>query len=164
MDFRNKFLSVLLVLVMLFGLSGQIGYAAGESNFTTVVASEDVYFQTNLLAIGRRGGASSMASSSTYIGTGGLAYSVITKFIGGGGGLDSTGIGTVLPDGSPGQVISFIISGVQSGGSWKITPSRATGFISITLDTKGDVATLVYINDTVGWIVQSGFGITVTQN
>ena len=157
----KQMFSAFLVLALLFGvpISGQA--ATGDSNFTNVVATGDVTFRSTLISVGRTGGASSINSSSTYLTSAGIAYSIIRKRIGGGGGLDSTNGGTSLPNGTPGQVLSFIITTVQSGGSWIITPVTKTGFSTITFDTANDLATLLYVDDTTGWIILSQAGCTV---
>lgn len=129
-------------------INGFLGYYTG-----------DLTFRTNLLATGRKGGASTMSSSSTYIGAGGLAYTVIKKRVGGGGGLDSTGIGSSLPNGTVGQVISIVITALQPSGSWIVTPVNGT-FQNITFDTVGDNAELLYTAE-LGWVVKNQTGCTV---
>lgn len=105
-----------------------------------------------------------LASSSTVITDSSLPYAVILKSVGGGGGLDSTGIGTTLPDAPvDGQTLTIIIVGLQSGGSWVVTPTTKTGFTKISFDTKGDTATLLYVNDTIGWIIVANGGAVITQ-
>lgn len=105
-----------------------------------------------------------LASSSTAIADSSLPYSVILKSVGGGGGLDSDGIGTVLPDApKDGQCLSVVIVGLQPGGSWKVTPTTKVGFTSISFDTKGDTATLCYLNDSSGWYVESNGGAVINQ-
>jgi hypothetical protein len=127
------------------------------------VFTGDVTFRSTMLAVGRVGGASSISSSSTQIGDNLLAYSVILKSVGGGGGVDSTGVGTTLRDGTPGQMITFLIKGLQSGGSWVVTPTTKTGYTSFAMDTKGDMITLLFVDSTVGWIIVSNSGCVVTQ-
>lgn len=115
----------------------------------------DLAFRTNLLANGRyNGGALILQSSSTPIGATQLAYSVIEKRIGGAGGKDETNGGTRLANGTIGQVISFICIYREGSGTWIITPVTKTGFSTVTMDAVGEHVTLLYVNDTVGWIIQ----------
>lgn len=142
---------------------------ARELNFSTGLSvarsGGTATITTELLNNGRGAAASlTLASSSTVITDSSLPYSVILKSVGGGGGLDSDGIGTVLPDAPVnGQSLSIIIVGLQSGGSWVVTPTTKTGFTKITFDTKGDTATLLYVNSSIGWIIASNGGAVITQ-
>lgn len=124
--------------------------------------SGDLTFRDTLLAIGRVGASTQVESSSTNLAPTSLPYSVILKNVGGDGGLDETGVGTELPDGEIGQVLQIIITGLQTNGSWIVTPNRATGFRNITFDTRGDTATLFYMNDTIGWVVMANGGAVIT--
>lgn len=124
--------------------------------------AKEMIFRSYLLADGRYGTSIlSLASSSTVIGVASVPYAYILKNIGGGGGLDVAG--SVLPNGIPGQVLTILITGLQSGGTWKVTPTTKTGFTSVTFDTKGDSATFKYLDDTTGWLLDGAFGVTVTQ-
>src|SRR3990167_4241284 len=176
MNALKKLFSALLVLVLVFA---PLGLAAeGDSNFTNVVASGDVTsgddvivgddvtaegdvtFRSSLLAKGRAGGASTVKSSSTNLTADTMAHSIIIKHIGADGSVDETGVGTVLPNGTPGQVLTLVAGEVQSGGSWIVTPATTTGFTSLTFDASGERTTLLYLDDTYGWIVESNFGTT----
>ncbi len=118
-------------------------------------ADGDVPIRTNLLAIGRYNGDSlEMQSSTTPIGTAQLAYAVITKRIGGAGGLDETDGGTRLDDGTPGQELTLYVIYVEGSGTWIITPDTTTGFTTITLDAANEFVTLLFHNSTVGWILK----------
>lgn len=139
--------------------SGSVGTVSVSNS---PVFSGDVTFNSTLIALGRAGGASTAASSSTNLAPANLPYLLLRKYVGGGGGLDSTP-GTTLQNGTSGQVLILQIAGLQSGGTWVVTPTTKTGFNSITFDTKGDQAMLIYINDTIGWILGPTQGITISQ-
>jgi len=159
---RYKFNIFAFLVLAVISLVATTGWALeGDSNFTNVVASGNVAFQTTLLANGRAGGASTVASSSTNLAPSSLPFSVIYKHVGGPGSVDGVGVGTVLPDGKAGQVITFIITGLQSTGTWVLTPSRKTGFDDIVFDTVNDSASLMYYDDTTGWIVVGASGVSV---
>ena len=165
-----KKLLVITLLVSVINLLGvpipspSIYAAEGDTNFTNVVASGYVNFQTNLVAMGRIGGASTASSSSTSISAAALTFSVWLKHVGGGAGLDTTGVGTVLPNGTDGQTLTVLVQGLQGTGSWDITPDTKTGFTSLTCDAVGEFATLVYVNDTVGWITLASTCTVVKDN
>ncbi len=132
--------------------SSDIG--SSDNKVNAAYLSGDLTFRSNLLANGREdGGSLTLQSSSTTIGSTQLAYTVILKRVGGAGGLDEAGIGTALANGTPGQTIHLIEIFQQSGGSWDITPVTKTGFTTITLNAVGEYATLLYVDDTLGWII-----------
>jgi len=141
-----------------FSTGFSVSYDGSKATVTasgSPVYTGDVTFRTNLLAIGRyNGGSLTLQSSSTPVTATQLAYSVIQKRIGGAGGLDETDGGTRLANGTPGQVISLIAIYREGSGTWIITPATKTGFSTITMDAVGEHATLLYVNDTLGWIIQ----------
>lgn len=123
----------------------------------------NVTFNTNLVAEGRYSASTNVYSSSTNLAPSSLPWGVINKSVGGGGGLDSNGFGTVFPNGVPGQAISLIITALQPGGSWKVTPTTCTGFQSFAMDTKGDIVSMAFLNTTLGWIITGNGGAVLTQ-
>jgi hypothetical protein len=121
----------------------------------------DLTFQSSLIAAGRVNAAATLASSSTAISPTSLPYVVVLKAIGG-SGYDDTDGGTRLQDGTPGQILVLAVVSVGHSGTWVVTPDTATGFTAITFDTAGENAMLLYVDDTIGWIVVSNEGATVT--
>lgn len=122
----------------------------------------DVTFQTTLLAMGRTNAASSLASSATQLYLSSLPYVFFRKSVGGAGSCVDSNPGTTLPDGTPGQVTVLFVGSLMTGGTWKVTPTTCTGFSYLTFDTINDQATLLYVDDTIGWIIISHVGVTVT--
>jgi hypothetical protein len=63
-----------------------------------------------------------------------------------------------LADGKPGQilVINLVTDG---GGTGTLTPTTKTNFVSIAFADAGDQAILMYVNDTIGWIIISATGV-----
>lgn len=57
-----------------------------------------------------------------------------------------------LPDGQQGQMITIEITSCPTGASWTLTPNTATGFTSLYFEGVGDIITLIYLNDSIGWI------------
>lgn len=57
-----------------------------------------------------------------------------------------------LPNGEQGQIITIQITSCPSGASWTLTPTTKTGFTSLYFEGVGDLITLLYLNDTNGWI------------
>lgn len=141
---------------------GSASYPVDNVYADDVVVTTDVTFRENLLAVGRINGYSTVASSSTALQPSSLPYSVVIKQAGGNNSLDETDGGTRLANGTPGKVMQFELLGVMTDGSWIITPVTVTGFTAVTLDTAGEYVTLLYVDDTIGWIRIGDSGATFT--
>lgn len=75
--------------------------------------------------------------------------------------LKTTGAGAealTLANGLPGQVL-FIDLVTDGGGDGTLTPTTCTGFATIVFADAGDRATLLYIDDTVGWVIVGLSGV-----
>lgn len=121
----------------------------------------DVTFQEDLLTTGRKGGASTVSSSSTNLAPSSLPYTVVRKGIGAASGLDSEDGGTRLQNGTAGQMLVLIAITREGSGTWIVTPDLSLTFNTLTFDAVGETTTLLYVNDTVGWIVFANYGTTV---
>ena len=64
-----------------------------------------------------------------------------------------------LANGTPGQILTIDLA-VDGNGDGTLTPTTKTGFTSIVFADAGDNATLMYIDDTVGWIILGTAGVT----
>jgi hypothetical protein len=141
-------------------------YDASDGNVKTVSAttgptySGDITFWTNLIGVGRVNAYSTIASSSTPILPSSLPYSVILKYVGAAASLDNTP-GSTLPNGTPGKVLVLKVVALLSGGTWVVTPTTSLSVSTITFDTIGDFVTLLYVDDTMGWIILSNNGCTI---
>lgn len=91
------------------------------------------------------GGSASMTTTDTAVST---SYALVKKQIGVQSGLAGT-----LADGSDGQILTVFITARAGSGTFVLTPTTRTGYASITFDAAAEHATLLYVNDTVGWIV-----------
>lgn len=147
-----------------FSDSTTLNFSSDGFTVTSDGSTATITYGAGLLATGRKGGASTMSSSSTYLGSGGIAYSYVEKRVGGGGGLDGQGIGTSLPNGTAGQIITFVITALQTSGTWVVTPVTSSAFTSLTFTAVGSTATLLYVNSTVGWVVLSSTTVTIARN
>ncbi|NJM12589.1 MAG: hypothetical protein HC889_12605 [Synechococcaceae cyanobacterium SM1_2_3] len=91
--------------------------------------------------------------SSTTVGAGVLAipttHRYVAKTTGGAEAL-------TLANGFPGQILT--ISLVTDGGDGTLTPATKSGFATIVFADVKDTATLMYIDDTVGWILLGYYG------
>ena len=113
-------------------------------------------FSAGLIGSGYSGG------GATEMPTGILAcplnYSLVKKTYSNG-----TNEAGTLADGIQGQIIKIVITCVNATGSYKLTPTTKTGFTSITFDARGDQATLLFLDNTNGWIIIGETGTVVTQ-
>jgi hypothetical protein len=67
-----------------------------------------------------------------------------------------------LSDGLPGQVI-HLIGYNRIAGTLTITPATSYGWFNATMDADGESLSLLYLNNTQGWIVIGAVGTTITQ-
>ncbi len=63
-----------------------------------------------------------------------------------------------LADGTAGQIL-VITLGTDGGGDGTLTPTTATGWATIVFADAGDTAALMYIDDTVGWVILGLSGV-----
>ena len=145
-------------LFLVYDESAKAGKTMDAAN---PVISGDLTFQSTLLTNGRVNAVLTLQSSSTEIAETNVPYSVILKIIGSTGGLDETDGGIRLADAKAGQILVISIIGPEGSGDLVITPVTATGFTTLTFDTVLDSATLMYFNDTLGWVVISTTSVTV---
>lgn len=120
------------------------------------VTSDGSTLTFNLMSVGGgTSGATSLSSQDLTVYTG---YSYIRKELSATAAEQDGG----LPNGTPGQVI-VIDTVAGAGGSFQITPVTSTTIAEILLDAVGETATLLYIDDTVGWVVLSTEGATIVR-
>lgn len=100
------------------------------------------------------GGYTSATTQETTIS---VSYSLVGKRISSDPAFQS---GT-LADGTPGQVLTISITVIDGNGTFTLTPSRKHGFTSLVFEAIGDSVTLLYVDDTVGWILISQGSVQV---
>lgn len=111
---------------------------------TAGLTDDDDYFT---LATGApAGGSTSMTTGDTAVST---SFSYVRKAIASDPAF-STG---TLANGKPGQLLTIEITEVQGSGTWTLTPTTKTGFTSLLFEAVGDRVSLLYIDNTVGWII-----------
>jgi hypothetical protein len=128
-------------------------------NVDPTTSTGNYTFQTNLIAEGSYAASTQVASSSTNLAPANLPWAYIYKNVGSNGGPDNAGVGTQLPNGVPGQVITLVVvSGMTNSATWVVTPNTSLEFQKATFSHKGDCLTLLYVNNTIGWVIQSSSG------
>ena len=63
-----------------------------------------------------------------------------------------------LANGENGQILTICLV-TDGGGDGTLTPSTASGFATIVFADAGDGATLMYVDDTVGWVILGLYGV-----
>ena len=103
----------------------------------------------------------SLASSSATISP---SYTYVLKVL----DTDGNALFTAgnLVNGTPGQILTITAIGFSPGGAngtYTLTPITSLTLKSVVFTLKGDKATLIYMDNTNGWILQgsSGSGITI---
>ena len=64
-----------------------------------------------------------------------------------------------LANGYNGQIL--VVNLVATGGAGTITPATSTGLATVVLAAAGDQAILLYVDDTIGWLLLSVTGTAV---
>jgi hypothetical protein len=86
-----------------------------------------------------------------------LAIPVTASYVGKTTGADAEAL--TLADGVEGQILVISLE-TDGGGTGTLTPSTASGFVSIAFADAGDTAALMFVNSTVGWVILGTAGVT----
>lgn len=142
----------------------QVGVAGGldlacdpDSTITDDGFSYRVGCNSSFVTAGiANGGSTSMTTVQLAVP---VAYALVKKAIASAvSGSFSAG---TLANGKPGQVQTILITAVGASGTFVVTPVTRTGWTSITFNTYNvsapQYATLLYVNNTIGWII-IGYG------
>ena len=139
--------------------SGNIMKIDFQKGFTSFDGSTVTFY-----ASGYKGGVTTSVSTESNLTSAALAYGVIVK-----SNYDGTSDQKVtLADGSIGQMLTLTITALGSSGDWVITDDAVgtaitkTGWDDITLGDALDSITLLYLDDTVGWIIVGNNGCTIS--
>jgi len=166
----KKFMAVLLMLMLILLPASAFASVGVKQNGSYIGEATDIDFSSlsfdgstatvnyasNLFASGRIGASSSLSSSSTKLVPANIPYTVLRKVLS--AGAEST----TLQNGTAGQILQLIVV-ESSGGVWTITPTTALGWSSLTMTASGAFITLMYLNDSFGWILLGQNGATITS-
>lgn len=120
-----------------------------------------------LFSSGYKDGVTTNVSQESHLTAAALAYGVINRTA-----LDNTvDYKVTLANGTPGQMVTIMLTAVTSG-TWTITDDGVdgvtaaalikTGWDDIKFDAALDSVTLLYVDDTIGWIIIGQNSVTVT--
>lgn len=134
------------------GEATDLNFGCGSGTNAVITADGSIYninCSPNLNTTGvANGGVTSMTTTDSIVP---IAYSLVRKTI---ASLASGGAQTgTLANGYPGQMLSFFITTVGASGTFTLTPATSTGFTNLKFTAANDQAVLLYVNDTIGWIL-----------
>lgn len=136
-----------------------------------VVEGQEVSFdgsKVTILANGHKEGVTDVVTGkvTNITGTDFLGYGVIT-FDDHGTGVSSRYV--ALGDGTPGQMLTIILEACTGTFTLYISDDQVasgyttkTGWDDIAMNAALDSVTLLYVDDTIGWIVIGGNSVTIT--
>lgn len=137
-----KFFKYFFVIALISFISFSVAYAARAVNFEFVHHAKTTTYTQNLnLAI----------AADVLVMP--LTHPMITKTT----GADAEAL--TLANGIPGQTLTINLE-VDGGGTGTLTPTTSTWWDTIAFAAVGDQATLFYVDDSIGWIILSTFGLT----
>lgn len=182
----RKFIGLAIVVALLAFVSPSYGAVAvhdevaeqasyvGEAT-SIKIEGQDVTFdgsQVTILANGHKDGVTTMVSPAVDANTSGissaeLAFGVIV--LADTGPLDSSDERYIpIADGTPGQMVTIMLTAATAGTIFISDDGiidanmTTTGWDDIALATALDSVTLLWLDDTYGWIVVGEYGATIT--
>lgn len=121
-------------------LSATNGYAVGSSGSEVEVINASGVVNTNA-AFG----------SLTTVAADVLPIPVTHRYVSKTTGSDAEAL--TLANGTPGQKLTITLV-VDGGGDGTLTPATSAHFATIVFADAGDTATLEYVNNTIGWVIE----------
>jgi len=174
----KKLFAIVLTVALLFSASSVFASVGYKKDGVDVGAAADINIVSglselsgsvvNLYANGYKSGVTTNVSSESNLTSAALAYGVIQKVA-----PDSTAdVQVALANGTAGQMLTIIVTTAAAGaGDWIITDDgiapgvftmTKTGWDDIAMDTANEMVTLLYLDDTYGWIIVGISGAAVT--
>lgn len=135
------------------GTTAQNDIGSSSLKIADLHASGDLFFETSLQAVGMGSGeATSLPTSAANAQT--PLYRMARVFI--------TTRTLTFADGYPGQLLTLVAEPASDTGTLTITATTKLGWTSIAMDTVSDTVTLLYVDDTIGWVIAAAQGVTIT--
>jgi hypothetical protein len=131
--------------------------------FANPIVTGNLKFKTTVVATGYKEGVTTNVSTESNLTSAALAFGFIRRT------QDSpTDIVVGIVAGVKGQMVTIQLIAKAAGNyviskTGMIGSGPATGWSLLTFDTAGDSITLLYMDDTIGWIVTGNNGCTITQ-
>ncbi len=162
----KKVLAVLIVFAFLFtGVANAeipINYGSGD-----LVRKLNTAFESQIAIVGNKEGVTVNVSGESNLTSAALSYAVIQ--LADTGALDGADCRYIsLADGVPGQMLTIQLLAATAGTLY-ITDDQVaagvmtkTGWDDIAFNAALDSVTLLYVDDTIGWIIVGGNSVTIT--
>lgn len=157
-----------LLLIMCLALAGPSFAAVGvQQDGTLITTATDLDFSQNGYVASRT--SSVLGLPSTVVGVDDAGYTSITQST---DNISSVAFSFIykdipttnrtgsLPDGNPGMILT-VMAATDYGGSWMLMGSTKTGWAGLLFDDIYDSATLLYVDDSIGWVVIASNGLTI---
>jgi len=173
----RKLFALVILVALVFSASDIFAAVGYEKEGEHIGQATDINIQGNstfdgsvltIIANGHKDGVTTNVSNESNILAAQLAYGVIDRTE-----LacnDVRNHSVALANGSKGQMVTLLLSATTSG-VWLITDDQVssgvftmtkTGWDDIALNSALDTVTLLYVDDTYGWIIVGQYGVTVT--
>lgn len=155
----KKFLGFLCVFLSLIITVPVYGYKPGSEyseDPVDILISGNLKFQTDIFASGHEAGATIIGSGVSPLTTAHLAFGLV-RFANGSPNNHP------LPDGVKGKVVTFELIADPSYIIGVDAPMTKTGWESITFNSAGDSITLLWVDDTSGWIIIANDGCRIVR-
>jgi hypothetical protein len=155
---KKAFLIAVFFLLLAFVFSPAYAAVGARISGTIVGAATDIdfgptaTFDGSLLKYYSMGPAN-IAGASTTVASGTAVipitgYSVVVKNI-----SEKVGSVATVANGVSGQVLQIVALTLTGSDTLIITPATTSGFTTVTLSAAKQSVTLLYLNDTLGWVV-----------
>jgi len=149
-------IGIIILCLSLVGWGGDKGWQ-GQNKW-----SGPVYFWSTIVASGHKAGVTTNVSTESNLTSAALGYGMIRKT------MDSpTNQNRTLANGVKGQMVTIQLI-AKAAGNFVITKTGAaasamtmTGWTSITFDTVLDSVTLLWLDDTYGWVIVGNAGTVI---
>ena len=124
---------------------------------------KETKFPVALFISGHASGSTTMESTASHLTSAQLAFGLIIR------NAPSDQM-FEIPDSTRGKMVTIMTTGMSATDSMFIGDERSidgtithTGWSVITFDDPTDIVTLLWLDDTSGWIITANGGCTITQ-
>jgi len=157
MDFNNYFdSSSLTTLGTLAGMSPLMLEGTTADIYETTIIVTDPTADNELTLPDDSGAFVYSPGGGTTSDADSLAIPITHAYVAKTTGADAEAL--TLANGENGQILTIDLA-TDGGGAGTLSPTTCSGFTSIVFADAGDNATLMYVNDTVGWIILGTAGV-----
>lgn len=156
-NFQNYFdSSAVTALGVLTGSTPIILEGTTADAYETTLSPTDPTADNTVTLPDDSGGVAYIPAGGTTSAADSLAIPVTHSYVAKTTGADAESL--TLANGENGQILVISLA-VDGGGDGTLTPTTCSGFLTIVFADAGDTATLLYVDDTVGWVILGLTGV-----